>query len=172
VPGTRIEDKDRGYKALVERLYGMAKEKPVVRVGLLAKDGDRPYVRKADQASNDNGADEAITILQVGIFNEFGTDRIPERSFIRAWFDEHQAEIRDKFTVLMKSVVRGDRTKEQILDIIGLWCVGSIQQRISAGIGPENAESTVKAKGKGSSTPLVDTGSLRSSISYEIGGGG
>ena len=41
-----------------------------------------------------------------------------------------------------------------------------MQEAISAGIDPPNAESTIKAKG--SSTPLVDDGTLRQSITYVI----
>jgi hypothetical protein len=164
--GSTITDTDKGYKKMLDRIYGTAKAKPVIRVGILEKDGAQSYVRKQNRAANENGERNPMTIIQIAVFNEFGTATIPERSFIRAWFDENNALIKNKFSTLMRSVVKGDRTKEEILDLIGLWCVGNIQQRISAGIEPENADSTIKAKG--SSTPLIDTGILRSSVSYEV----
>jgi hypothetical protein len=161
-----ITDTDRGYKALMARLYKASGGPPSVRVGILAQDADTAYVRKADRAANTNSVESAVTLLQVAIFNEFGTSRIPARSFLRAWVDENEETIREKFFILMKSVVKGERTKEQILDLIGLWAVGQIQERISAGIEPGNAQSTIDRKG--SSKPLIDTGLLRSSISHMV----
>ena len=161
-----VTDRDHGYKAMLDRIYTAAKTRPVVRVGVQAADGEKAYVKKADRAANDNGEEHALTVLQVAIFNEFGTDRIPERSFLRAWFDANRDVIRHKFQLLMRSVLNGKRTKEDILELIGQWCVGQIQLRIAQGIGPPNAESTIARKG--SSTPLIDTGVLRSSISYRV----
>lgn len=153
--GATIQDKDVGYAALVAAVYGLAKRKPRIHVGVLEKDGGRAYPGGA-------------TVLQVAEWNEFGTDRIPSRSFIRAWFDENEASLRQDLTKLMQSVIRGARTPDQVLELLGLRCVGEIQQRIADGIPPANAPSTIARKG--SSTPLIDTGILRSSISYRVEG--
>lgn len=150
-----VTSRDRGYNALVKRAIGMH---PVtIAAGILAKDGE----------SAKKGTD-ALTLIQVAVWNEFGTsdERVPERSFIRAWFDEQEPDLRAKLTILMRQVVAGKLTREQALDQMGLYCVGAIQKRMAEGVGPANAPSTVKAKG--SSTPLVDTGQLRSSISFEV----
>ena len=160
-----VKDVDHGYAALLARIYGAAKTRPSVHVGILSQDADTVYTRKADRPANDH-TEEAVTLLQVAVFNEFGTSTIPARSFLRAWFDENRDVIREKFAILMRSVIAGDRTKEQILDLIGLWAVGQIQLRIAAGIGPANAESTIRQKG--SSTPLINTGLLRASISFLV----
>jgi hypothetical protein len=186
--GVKVTDTDHGYARLLQTLYGVAASRPSVFVGIQEKDADTAYdesreenkrhasairrgvayVRKSDRAANDTSDTEPATIIQVATFNEFGTDRIHERSFLRSFFDEHRDEIREKFTSLMKSVVRGKRTKEQILDLIGLWAVGQIQLRMAEGIAPDNAESTVARKG--SSTPLIDSGLLRASISFVVEG--
>ena len=49
---------------------------------------------------------------------------------------------------------------------LGLRVVGDVQKTISAGLTPENAKSTIKAKG--SSKPLVNTGAFRQSITHEV----
>ena len=151
-----IKDTDHGYKDLVKRVFG-AGTKARIDVGIL-EDGAH--------------GDDAASILEIGTFNEFGTETIRERSFIRAWFDEEEPELRIKFAELMKSVVEGKRTKDEILELMGLYCVGQIQKRMADGVPPPNAPSTIKKKG--SSTPLIDTGVLRSSISHRVveGGGG
>lgn len=159
--GITIRDTDRGYAALVKRVYGIAH--PRVEVGILAGAGaDEPAV----------GSDD-LTLLEVAVCNEFGTTDldgnilVPERSFIRGWFDENEAKLRALLLELMKTVVSGKRTKEQALEMLALVAIGQIQERISAGIEPENAPSTIARKG--SSTPLIDKGQLRAGISSRIG---
>lgn len=163
-----VTDRDKGYKDLVARVFSVAERRQVVEVGILEGKGAEPH-----------GEDAATTIIEVAIWNEFGTSRTvtkkdgtqvvvstPSRSFIRAWFDEEESAIREQLVRLMQDVLRGRRKKEQILEQLAQWCVGRIQQRIAEGTPPPNAPSTVKRKG--SSTPLIDKGILRSSISYRV----
>lgn len=163
--GVKITDEDNGYKAMTDRVFGIAKAKPTIVVGILSDEGEQPH-----------GDDDTLTVLQVAIFNEFGTHdrngkvRVPERSFLRAWFDEQEPQLRKDLLVLCKSVIAGKRTAKDILDIMGLRMVGQIQQRMADGIPPPNADSTIAKKG--SSTPLIDHGILRSSVSYKIEEGG
>lgn len=149
-----IRDRDAGYAALVARVFGLAKVKPRIDVGVLEGPGGETH------------GDDAVTVLEVAVWNEFGTDSVPSRSFVRAWFDEHEAELRQELVKLMQAVVRGERTKDQVLELLGQRCVAQIQARIADGIDPPNAPSTIARKG--SSKPLIDTGALRSSISYRV----
>jgi hypothetical protein len=105
------------------------------------------------------------TVGDVATWAEFGIGQ-PERSFLRAWFDANQARCKTALSRLAKSVLDGKRTKEQALETFGLWAQGEIQKRIAEGIDPANAASTVAKKG--SSTPLVSTGQLRSSITFKV----
>lgn len=113
---------------------------------------------------SDEGAkahDEENTILDIAIKNEFGAVGVPERSFIRAWFDASK----DAFTsVAEKEALAAleDGDVERHATRIALWAQGQIQQRIADGIQPENSPTTIERKG--SSTPLIDKGVLRSSI--------
>ena len=152
-----ITSKDNGYASLVKKVFDLSKQHPVIKVGILAKDGDKPH------------GDDALTVLQIAVFNEFGTSKIPERSFIRAWFDANEGVIKERLTALMRSVVKEKRTPGDILEILGGWCVGQIQSRISQGITPGNAESTLRKKAP-KTTPLIDTGVLRASVSYRVEG--
>ena len=158
---TTIRDIDRGYAALVARVFDMAKSLPVIKIGVLAGNAEEPHAAPGEATSG-----EPATVLDVAIFNEFGTDTIPERSFLRGWFDESEKGLRDDAGKMMQSVIHGQRTRDQILELLGQRSVGQIQERIASGIEPDNAPSTIRQKG--SSTPLVDTGVLRSSITYEV----
>lgn len=158
-----VRDTDHGYNALVDRLFKFAK--PRIEVGILAGAG-------ADEAKTGEAVGEGLTLLEAAIFNEFGTTdaegniHVPARSFIRAWFDENEAALRQELTGLMRDVVAGKRTKEQILQMLAVRCVGEIQQRIADGLDPENRHSTVEKKG--SSTPLIATGQLRAGVTSRI----
>jgi hypothetical protein len=149
-----MSDVDRGLAALAQRLAGKAR----VRVGVLS---DEP------KASGD-GNDSAMTLLDVAARNEFGAPAagVPQRSFIRATVDQEQARIRAMQSSQATRIISGDTTPEIALEQIGAVVQGSIQARIARGIDPPNAPSTVARKG--SSKPLVDTGQLRSSITYVV----
>ncbi len=144
-----VTDTDKGYKALVDRVGSMGKMS--VSVGILEGPGAAPH--------------GDTTVLDVATINEFGLG-VPERSFLRGWYDENQQRAAEAMQRLLLSVVQGQRTKEQALNLFGLWVQGEIQKRIAAGIAPANAESTVAKKG--SSTPLIDVGQLRSAMTFEV----
>jgi len=150
----KVTNIDRGYKALMVRLSTAGS---AVTVGIHEGEGGQPAKGSKDTA-----------LINVAGWNEFGTDRIPQRSFVRAWFDEKLAENRVNFRKLAMSVVRGEHNVSWLYNTLGVLFVGQIQNRISDGILPENAESTVLRKH--STTPLIDTGQLRSSITYQLEG--
>jgi hypothetical protein len=162
----KVTDRDNGYKAVTERMRALAKAKASITVGIHADDGSKPH----------GDGEETVTILQIAIWNEFGTEgpdgevRVPCRSFIRAWFDAQEPELRKDLEKLMASVVAGKRTSREALEVLGLRMVGQVQQRIADQIPPPNAESTIKAKG--SSTPLINFGILRSNILHRVQGAG
>jgi hypothetical protein len=151
--------------------------KITVTVGVHADDGAATHV-----AANDTGEEKPLTVADVGTFNEFGTEPfsvmsafgadgaasvhehpgIPQRSFIRAWFDENQDFIAETLRSQMKLVVAGKLTAEKAGNRIALAFEGSVKQRISRGILPKNADSTIARKG--SSKPLIDKGQLRNAI--------
>lgn len=156
-----VKSIDHGYDALVKRVYGLGT--PSVSMGILAKDGDEP---KKGAEGEVPAKGEPVRLIDVAGWAEFGTDTEPERSFIRAWFDQASPQMREDLRKLMVLVVQGKMTKEQALELLGQKGVGEIQARIAAGIAPENAASTIEAKG--SSTPLIAGGQLRSAISYAV----
>jgi hypothetical protein len=155
-----VRSVDHGYDALLKRVFGFGH--PTVVMGILEADGAKAKKPWPEEAEVEPG----LTVIDVANWMEFGTDDDPPRSFIRKWFDEASPKMREDFVKLMQSVVRGTRTKEQILELLGQRAVGEIQARISAGIDPPNTLATRKRKG--SSKPLIASGQLRSSITYAV----
>lgn len=149
--GVRIIDRDRGFKALVRRVKGARNR--AITVGVHSGEGGAP-------------AAGGGTVADVASINEFGLGNVPERSFVRAWADENKSENADLLRKIGESIVRGSGTVEDGLERAGLVMAASMQKRIAGGIGPENAPSTIAKKG--SSTPLVDEGILKASITHKV----
>lgn len=146
-----VRIKDKGLAALLDRLDTAAKER-VLTVGVHEEEGA--------------GGHGDATVIEIAAMHEFGLGN-PQRSFIGAWADEnqekHAGDLRKLGTALVKGTVKD---AGQGFDQLGEAYVGQVQGRISAGIDPPNAPATVARKG--SSTPLVDKGVLRSSITKRV----
>jgi hypothetical protein len=148
--GVTIRDRDTGLKDLLKRF---APGVVGVTVGVHESEG-----------SAEHGE---ATVLDVALFNEFGTEDIPERSFIRAWSDENEEANRGRLKAVAEAVFKKNVPSIEVgLARFGVFCVGDVQKRIASGLSPALAPATVQRKG--SSVPLIDTGQLRSSISHKV----
>jgi hypothetical protein len=112
-------------------------------------------------------ADSELTVGEVGEIHEFGLG-VPRRSFLAGWVDEAQDKIVNVIVRGGQALAQRKITMPNLLEQTGAWAVGQIQERISNGIAPANAPSTIAQKG--SSVPLIDTGQLRASITYKVEG--
>lgn len=149
MPGT-VTIKDRGLAALLKRTAAAAR--PVtLTVGIHEEQGA--------------GSHGAATIADIAAMTEFGLGQ-PARSFIGAWADEREGEHKAQIRKLGEAVVKGTVTAPQGFEQLGQKYVGEVQARIAGGIAPPNAPSTIAKKG--SSTPLIDQGVLRSSITSKV----
>ena len=91
---------------------------------------------------------------------------IPERSFLRAGFDaNHDRVLRDAENVL-PDVLIGTMSTEQYARMVGLLLSTAIKEYARNLREPANHPFTVQRKG--SSNPLVDTGNMINSITYEV----
>ena len=91
---------------------------------------------------------------------------IPERSFLRAGFDEHHQKVENKVDRTLPDVLAGTMSKEQFLETIGILLSSKIKDYARDLSKPANHPFTVEQKG--SSNPLVDTGAMIESITYEV----
>lgn len=146
----RITDTDKGLAAVAQRMIGKRR----VRVGVLS---DAP------------AGHGDVSLLEIAVINEFGAPgaSIPQRSFIRATIDANIDKIRQVQAMLAKQIVAPNGIDgETAMKRLGAFVAGLIKQRIAQGIPPANAPATVERKG--SSTTLVDTGQLRSSVTFQV----
>lgn len=111
---------------------------------------------------------DGTTVLQVGIWHEFGFGDLPQRSFLRASFITKDDEVKDAIEKQWRRVVDGADV-EQALGILGVIGVNIVKGAFtSGGYGewPDIEEATRKRKG--SSQVLINTGLLRNSNTWVI----
>lgn len=121
---------------------------------------------QATQAGTKHGA---TSILQVAIWNEFGTRDIPERPFLRSAGVNSGAEWLRLLSEAIAEYALGVKTRaafEQKLRRLGLKMTADVRANIVNLRTPPNAASTIARKG--SDNPLVDTGQLVRSIRSAI----
>ncbi len=135
---------DRGFNNYVDAMKALNSK--VVAVGLFAKAGD--------------------DVLKKGIHNEFGTEKIPERSFLRSTFNKEYKKVAGRFNRIVEGINKKDYRVQSKLKLIGVEQVGAVQQMITDIKTPPNAPSTIKKKGF--DNPLIETGEMRSKISSEV----
>ncbi|MBD8026427.1 hypothetical protein H9636_07115 [Ureibacillus sp. Re31] len=122
-------------------------------------------------AENDTSNPSYVMIANVHEFGvtiqrERGSIVIPERSFIRTTFDEKNAEWVRFIRSQLRLVVTFRIDARTLWERLGAKIVADIQEKITDLDAPPNAPSTIAKKG--SSNPLIDTGGLRSRITYRV----
>ena len=106
--------------------------------------------------------DDGTPVAQVAFWQEFGTSKIPMRPFFRNAIAKNTRKWGDS----VKTALIGTNDSEKALKMLGEIMRGDIVLSLTNLNTPPNAPSTIKQKG--SSNPLIDTGLLRSSISWEL----
>jgi len=110
--------------------------------------------------------DGDLTVASIGFIHEFGTEKIPERSFMRSTIQEKKKDIIALQKKLLKQIVLGAISQNKALGLIGEFTSDLMSQKIVSISDPPNKSQTIKRKG--SSNPLVDTGQMKNSITYEV----
>ena len=118
-----------------------------VRVGL----------KRGKKGKRHNGTSSQTDLVDIALYNELGTSTIPARPF----FAQTEAAVSEAAKVL-----RRNEKAQQAFREIGTDVQKKVQKRIDEGQFVPNAPSTIKRKGH--DHPLIDTGTMRDSISYTV----
>jgi hypothetical protein len=143
--------KDTGLKAIIKKV-GQLASGPHVKVGVIGGG------RNAD----------------IAVIHEYGAPAagIPERSFIRSTFANGQViEAQKKLVAsLMGKITTNKMEVGQALGLLGAFGADRIKRTIDEGEGVPPPLKPATIARKGSSRPLVDTGQMRNSITWEVVG--
>lgn len=137
--------------------------------------GLQQYIRRIDRldghgvkvgVTGDAGQQDGVDLLDIAMFNEFGTETIPARPFIR---DFAQKNAKALGALMDRTVSLVEKGKPLDVALASLGSVVQEQQqkhvRASKSWAVPNAKSTVRQKG--SDVPLVDHGTLVNAIRWE-----
>lgn len=109
-------------------------------------------------------------VYQVALWNEFGTEHIPERSFVRATIDENESKINKWRDEMMDNVITKNWSVEKALTTMGFRIQVLIQNKIKSNVPPVNAPGTIKAKQKAGvpQVTLQNSTLLLRSITFQV----
>jgi hypothetical protein len=113
----------------------------------------------------DETYDDGTSVAEVAAYNELGTSDIPARPFMKQSFEKHEKELQTACDQLNASLAAG-QTAERVLDALGVFVKGLVQDEIVEGGFTPNAPSTIKKKG--SEQPLIDTAHMRQTVNYVV----
>ena len=147
--GSKVTDRDRGMKEIMKNLEKL-KGKPHVVIGILG------------EASDD------FNLAKLAALHEFGNpdNNLAARSFLRATHDKHLKANRALLSKLKSKLLKTDPDK--ILKKLGEVLSKQVVEAMNNGIGPELRPETIRRKK--SSKPLIDTGHLKGSVTWEVRG--
>lgn len=122
----------------------------------------------AGEADSDN--------IQKAIWNEFGTrggasgggwgGPVPERPFMRNAMRSNRSKYLSAMRTSAAKILRGDTGLATVLSKLGILAQGDVQAEITSLSSPPNSPVTVAIKG--SSSPLIDSGEMRSAVTWKI----
>lgn len=109
--------------------------------------------------------EDGTSIVDIAAWNEFGTENIPSRPFMRDTMRNNREEINSFLASSMKRMMNGSEP-EKVMNQVGSKVKGMMQKEIRDGEFEPNKPSTIAKKG--SDKPLIDTGRMRQSVIYIV----
>lgn len=150
---TGVEDRDLGWRKIITNLKSL--DGTTISAGILNTAGNY---------------DKGQSLVDVAIWNEYGTRRIPSRPFIRIASDTSGNDWHKTAEKGISKIVAGSSSAGSMCDKIGKQMVEDIQKIFGdkSKLAP-NSPATIRRKGH--DKPLIDTGRLRDSVDYRVDGG-
>jgi hypothetical protein len=140
---TQIRDRDTGLKALMKRLGDGAGE---VTVGIHEEEGAATH-----------GDDS--TVMDVALYQEFGTSNQEAQPFLRSWADENEQRHRERLKGVAEQVFTGRAPNvAEAMKRFGLGAALDLRKHMAGMPGVE----------EGDPTPLDDTGLLIKSVTAKV----
>lgn len=107
---------------------------------------------------------DGTPVAMVAFWNEYGTKTSPVRAFFRTTVSDQKKN----WVLSVQNLMKMHNDPKKLMGLIGEHMRGQIVQSINTWTDPPNAPYTVRMKGF--QKPLVDTGQLMRSISFEVNG--
>ena len=145
----RISDTDPGFHALLSSLSTLRRSK--IEVGVLPSAGRNS---------------EGVDLVDVAVWNEFGTRHVPARPFMRIAADKNENKWNRYAERCVDAALKNRANINNAVCLVGEQIKSDVQLVFGSGEITPNKPATIRRKG--SSVPLIDHGDLRRSIDYKV----
>lgn len=145
----RITDTDPGFHALLSSLSTLRRSK--IEVGVLPSAGRNS---------------EGVDLVDVAVWNEFGTRHVPARPFMRIAADRNESIWNCYAEQCIDAALQNGADINHTFSVLGEQIKRDVQLVFGSGEITPNKPATIRRKG--SSVPLIDHGDLRRSIDYKV----
>lgn len=110
------------------------------------------------------------SVVEVALWNEFGTHAVPQRSFIRSALEEGIDQINRWREQALVDIVERGVPVQKALESLGFKIQVLIQNKIKSNVPPPNAESTREQKRREGvpNRTLIDTDLMLRSVTYRV----
>ena len=135
-------------------------DKAKAKLEKIAKEFGKNKLLSVGLPQDSNPYPDGTSVIDVGISHEFGTETLPERSFLRATLAENKQKYHNFMKRVPFKVIMGKSSHATEMDKLGLAVSSDCKSRIYDGIEPK--------KKRGEGVPLIDTGHLVESITYVV----
>lgn len=123
---------------------------------------------KGEKATSKIYDETGETVLEVGTKHEYGYENIPERSFLRVPWMVKRKVIEKALERALKQIEDG-KEPTAALEMVALYGENVVKEAfVTRGYGNWSDISEYTKKKKGSSQVLIDTGTLRNSITSAV----
>lgn len=106
------------------------------------------------------------SILEVAIWNNFGTETTPRRAFMELAAKNMQPKFKEMMKKAVKRINSGEITLKQVLKQAAQMGEAEVRKAIMEGDWPGNSPETVAEKQ--SETPLMDSGDMRKYVTSDV----
>ena len=158
-----VKDIDRGWRRIVEEMRQLSRS--YTKVGL-PENGNVAAPTNLGDALERGRAPvvEMSELVIIGAVHEYGSRRVPMRSFLRSATDENRVRIEQLKGTMVDKIYTDSASVRQALSVVGEFLTTKVKAKIVAIKTPPLSLATIRRKG--STNPLVDTGQLTQSIQH------
>jgi hypothetical protein len=131
-------------------------------------DGRGTSVGFQGTSSEEEYEDNDVTVLEVAVTHEFGTEDIPARPFLRETISREAKKIEERIAKELKQVAMGKQGWRKAYNRIGAFAASKIKNTIRRSKSWAEPLQQKTIDRKGSSTPLIDSSQLLQSVSWAL----
>jgi len=136
------------------------------KASVIEKKHKKFYMRKTVDIGFLQGIDPDVILRAAE--NEYGTNKVPERSFMRSTFDLNKRKITKFARAMAPSVIADKMSQTVFMEKLGRFVKELIENRISTAKSWAQPLANITIRKKGHDRPLIETYAMITSIKIRV----